>query len=331
MAAHVAAERARDPESAAVEFDAQFRAAGATAYFDPRLIDDAVEDYPIPLEKPALSAGRVFCADFGFRLDSSALVAMTNRTAEVRVGIVDEVAPTANAPLVPSIVVSRFAKHILSWDGDHIMCDGTYLESVRELAWSVGLNVHELPSGQPGKVEQHLACRELLAERKLKIPRHPRLIAQLKAIQVAPTPGGGLRIFTPRRRGLAHGDVASAFVGSAWSSRRARVSARQAAALRAQAQRVEAIGAFLRGDVSMAEVEEQQRQLAVLRMRDVRSSIDNDPAWVERQRREHDEYLNSIGSPAGSKYVAPGPTDEEKARNEDIEARAARRLAGGSK
>jgi hypothetical protein len=61
--------------------------------------------------------------------------------------------------------------------------------------------------------------QKLLRERRLRLPNHPRLLAQLRAIVCQPLSGGGYRISSPRRAG-AHGDLVSALVNAIWSSNR---------------------------------------------------------------------------------------------------------------
>ena len=277
-AAIVASETERDPLNASREYGAQFITAGSSAFFDPALIDAAVDDDLAFPAAPDPSCGRVCTADLGFRLDSSALVILQNRGAlGVMLAYADEVAPTTGAPLVPSTVMRRFGTAIRQYHGAHLFVDLAYIESVRELCWARGLGVYELPHGQPGKIEQHLACREMLAEKRLRIPRHPRLIAQLKAIIVKPTAGGGMAISTPRRRGHGHGDLASAFVGAAYVARTANAGERARAELAERSRRTDVVLARMTG--GEAAVAEYMRLTAT-------ESVYEGLARVRREREE---------------------------------------------
>jgi hypothetical protein len=318
----VALERARDPDSAAQEFDAEFRAAGSSAFFDPHLIDDAVTEYEFPLPHDP-SCGRACAADLGFRLDSSALCILQNRQTGATLAYVDEIQPTLGNPLVPSIVLSRFTRAILNYGGSHCFFDQTYIESVKELCWQVGISANDLPHGQPGKLEMHMATREMFAEKRIRIPKHARLIAQLKAIMVKPTPGGGLQITTPRRRGMGHGDVASAFVGVAWAVRTSNAGERARFQLREHSKRLEAVGAILVGSEALVDPSvDDGRMDLILARRAWRESGGED-----RERAAWDQHLRASGSPAWSGYQPPAePTAEEQAAAEALHFRVTERL-----
>ena len=58
-------------------------------------------------------------------------------------------------------------------------------------------------------------------EGRIKLPKNPRLIRQLKEVVAKPTPGGGLSITSPRRKGAGHGDLVSALVLAIWEAKRA--------------------------------------------------------------------------------------------------------------
>jgi hypothetical protein len=75
------------------------------------------------------------------------------------------------------------------------------------------------------KVERHQDARFLFDEKRVRLPKNARLIQQLKDVVSKPLPGGGLRIYTPRRIGRAHGDVASAVIVALASAKRSMVIA----------------------------------------------------------------------------------------------------------
>lgn len=209
-------ERQRDPENAAREFDAQFMAAGSGLFFDPTMLEKSIGS----VTKSQIK-GYAAAIDLGFRSDSSAIV-LAAQLVDGRIAITesDELRPESGKPLVPSEVMESFATFLKARAGiSEIVADAHYIESAREHAGKHGLSIADAPSGQDGKVEVHLAVRELLNAGRLILPNDPRLLAQLKSIVSKPTAGGGLSISTPRRRGFGHGDLASAAILAAWRAR----------------------------------------------------------------------------------------------------------------
>ena len=65
-------------------------------------------------------------------------------------------------------------------------------------------------------------AKKLIHEGRIRLPNHPRLLSQLRSVVSKPTPGGGLTISIPRRRGQGHGDLVSAAVLAIWQAHRAR-------------------------------------------------------------------------------------------------------------
>lgn len=238
-AAHVDAERERDPDAAANEFDAIFRGLGSTSFFDPKAIDLCTDEtlaHPAPFDS---KASRVGGGDFGFRSDSSALAILQVRQGLAWLAVADELRPEPGVPLRPSAVSQRFAIQLRAYGANQLIVDGHYIESVREHVAPFRVGLVSAPAGQQGKLEAHLAARELFHEKRIRIPKHPRLIAQLKGIISKPQPGGGLTIEFPRRRGSAgHGDLASAFVLACWGIKVGMLSAAARAAYQDRVRRV---------------------------------------------------------------------------------------------
>lgn len=212
----VETERARDPDNAAREFDAQFLAGALTLFFDPRAIELSVNDQAFPLA-PRLDLPAVAAADFGFRSDSSALAIVRIERPRFVVAELLELRPERGKPLQPSVVVQTFAEVCRRHRVRTLATDAHYIEAIREFAAAGGLGLYEAPSGATGKLETHTRARSLLHEGRVQLPNHRRLLAQLRDIHSRPLPGGSLSIWSPRRQG-SHGDLASALVLALWAA-----------------------------------------------------------------------------------------------------------------
>lgn len=208
----IARERIRDPENASREFDAEFMAAGSGLFFDPATIDAATEVDFVDGDTGEVGIG----GDFAFVSDSSALAVAKRRGRLYDCAELIELRPKRGQPLVPSAVVETFATKMLAHGVRSMLADLHYLESVREHLAAHKCHATAAPAGQDGKAETYLFLRRLLAERRIRLPKHARLLQQLKAIISKPTPGGGLRIIAPRRGG--HGDLVSALVLAVWAA-----------------------------------------------------------------------------------------------------------------
>jgi len=218
IAADVAAEMIRDEINAEREFGAKFISAGSSQFFDPNAIDACVDEkmtFPVPHDRfAAKSAG----GDFGFESDSSAVVVVQANAQRAWLAFLDEKRPQRGAPLRPSLVVSDFARGLHTYGATRLLVDKHYFQAIKEHADTNRLQLVAAPGGSQGNLETHLATRELINDKKIVLPKHPRFLAQLKSVTSKPLPGGGLKISTPRRRGGGgHGDIASAFVLAAWA------------------------------------------------------------------------------------------------------------------
>jgi G:T-mismatch repair DNA endonuclease (very short patch repair protein) len=150
--------------------------------------------------------------DFGFRSDSSAL-AVTHRygdiyTAAELVGL----RPGIDEPLKPSIVVKQFATVLKQHGCDWLCADGHYRQSISEHLETENLHFVIAPEGAKGNQEVYVRFRRLLLDGQIRLPRHERLINQLKMVTSQPTAGGGISIRQPRATGGGHGDLVSALV-----------------------------------------------------------------------------------------------------------------------
>jgi hypothetical protein len=217
-AAMVAAERARDETNARREYDAEFLPRDASAFFDSRAIAACVGDYPLPVPKrygPEYYVG----ADFGFARDSSALVVLEREADVFTVCDLLEVIPR-DAPLVPSSVVAGFAAVVRQFGAEGVIADAHYRESIREHLDTSGLVLMSAPEGATGKAESYALARSLIAQGRVRLPKHERLLQQLRDVTVRPTSGGALSIQSPRWAGGGHGDLVSALVLAMWQAHR---------------------------------------------------------------------------------------------------------------
>jgi hypothetical protein len=182
-------------------------AGGTTVFFDAGLIESCVDD--------TITGGRVAKpgelvragADFGFRSDSSAL-AIGHLVGELVVcAELLERRPEPGKPLVPSETVRDFRDRCYAHGASFVTADGHYREAIVEHLGT--LPFADAPS-QPH--EAFVRVRTLMREGRIRIPRHERLIRQLREVEARPLPGGGMSIHMPRWRTGGHGDLAQAFV-----------------------------------------------------------------------------------------------------------------------
>lgn len=216
MRAIVASERARDPDNAAREFDAEFMSGSATGFFSRGALAQAIDagrtgDEPV---NPAAIVG--VGVDFGFRRDHSAIVVVQRVGSVLSVACMRELRPERGKPLKPSEVCAEFALVAKRYGATLLLADSHYRESAREHLEPHDIVVEPAPEGQDGKAQTYVATRAALAEGRLRLPDEPRLLAQLGAVVAHPTAGGGLSVSLPRRAGDGHGDVVSALVLAVW-------------------------------------------------------------------------------------------------------------------
>jgi hypothetical protein len=120
--------------------------------------------------------------------------------------------PERSAPLKLSEVINEFAD-----DGaGEWLADGWCRQPAKEWADKRGVTIVAAPADQAGKVATFVHLKKLFAEGRIKIPRDPRLIAQLKTVQARFISGGRTTIHIPRRGG--HGDLVSALVLAVWAT-----------------------------------------------------------------------------------------------------------------
>lgn len=223
LAIAIDAERQRDSDNAAREFDAEFMSTGGSLFFDARSIDDAIDE-SLLLPATLLEGERVGIAgDIGLVQDSSALVACGARGARsksmIRVLQIFEMRPEKRKPLKLSLVVRAFAAECRRFGVRELVADGHAREPAREYASEEHITIKARPEGSDAKYVSFVSLRESFRDRRIALPRHTRLLAQLRAITAKPMPGGLWRISSPRRIGLAHGDLAAALTLAHFAAR----------------------------------------------------------------------------------------------------------------
>jgi len=220
-----AALREEDPDNADREIGAIPLAQGSSLFFEKVTLDAATDDRR-PLDLPP-EPGAFYGAagDFAFRRNASTLAIVRRRAVESPTGVdldryelvlLDERRPEKKAPLKPAAVCDEFAEPLGRYGCEDVAADSHERDSVAEEMARHGIRVRALPEGQRGKAEQFVFFRRLLREGRFTMAKHPRLLAQLKAVTSKPAPGGGLTITSPQTADGSHGDLVSGLVGAVW-------------------------------------------------------------------------------------------------------------------
>lgn len=222
----VAAERERDADNAAREFDAEPMSGVGGTFFDIEDIRACIVDDMEAILVPQQHQ-RGWCGlDTGFRKDPSAAVVTRKLGHETVYDVAEchEVIVPRGEKLKPTETIKALIDRARFHKCEQAIADQHYVESVREQA--DGFVLSEAPRDN---VEPYLVTRRLIKERRLRISaKHERLIAQLRQVMSKPTAGGNLQVWSPRKGGQ-HGDLVSALVLTLWAAESAIVSAPKAA------------------------------------------------------------------------------------------------------
>jgi hypothetical protein len=212
-------ERARDPENAARELDAEFMAGGAGVFFGPDLITPAVvRDLPIATSVPS-GARATIGGDIGLVNDASAFVALHRRGSVITVADALELRPRKGQPLKLSEVVAAGCAFAAKHGQKTIHVDHHVLTPAREHL-PKGFSLLPVPGGQEAKADRFVLVRGAFRAETIVIPGPlGRLGVQLGLVISRPVPGGGVHITLPRRAGT-HLDLVAAFVVGAWAALR---------------------------------------------------------------------------------------------------------------
>jgi len=211
--------RSQDAEAAAREIDGIPLSAGASAFFDPVAIKQAVDEDRMQTIKAPKGALVGNGNDLAFESDCSSHVEVARVGNRYELLAIEEQRPAKGKPLKPKAVVDAFAKMILSYGGKDFPSDVHYRAGVKEYLEPHALRFVDAPTGRDGKNECYLLTKRLLHEGLLRLPNHPRLLSQLRQVVSRPTQGGGFTISSPRGRGAGrtgHGDIVSALVLAVW-------------------------------------------------------------------------------------------------------------------
>lgn len=212
----VAREVRKDPDNADREFFAKFMVGGTTVFYAPTLIEAMIdEQLSVDVPRECMPGERASAGgDLGFRSNSSALaIAHETREGSIALAELVEEQPEPGKHLKPRKVIANWAVRLKHHGVDAVMADQHYIDVAHEDLGEEGVTVFDAPASPD---EVHVRCRQLMRSGKLKIPKIPRLIQQLKEVQGRPLPGGKMQIIMPRWAKGAHGDLAAAYVLSVW-------------------------------------------------------------------------------------------------------------------
>ena len=203
-------ERARDPENAEREFDAQFILGGSGLFFGPELLRPAVVDLPVMRARPG-NASVSLGADIGLVTDASAIAAVGSQGSQLTLLDFEERKPSKGNPLKLSSVIEGFCGFAIRYDERCIIVDHHELEAGREYLRD-GVCLQPCEGGGDAKTARFMRVRELFRQEQIRIPKVLSKVSnQLSFIVSKPRAGGGVSIILPRTAGT-HLDVASAFI-----------------------------------------------------------------------------------------------------------------------
>lgn len=203
-----------DPENARREFFCELEGVVGGEFFDSNALSLAIEptliypgrrtpDYPVA----------VGC-DLGFTRDSSALAVVEFTGKFFNTLFLEEIRPKPGVPLKPSEVIKLFAEKAKQYSVAGVIADVYYRESLKEQLQEHNLSVWAAPEGSSGKAQVFQRTRAVLHEGLVKLPDNQmgrRLVAQAKLVTSKPAPGGTTTIRVPRKIGMGHGDLVSAW------------------------------------------------------------------------------------------------------------------------
>ena len=208
-------EMAKDPENARRELYCELDGFSGGEFFDVNALTMSLEptqSFPLPYNpKWPVAVG----GDLGFIRDSSTIVVVQFDGKYYRTVHAEEMRPKPGKPLQPSEVIRKFAEVAKRYNAPGIVADGYYREALREQLQAHGLVVIDAPEGTKGKAEVFHRTRAVLHEGSVKLPESPvlkRMVQQAKLVTSKAAPGGTTTIKVPRKIGMGHGDIISAWV-----------------------------------------------------------------------------------------------------------------------
>ncbi|MGK3995126.1 hypothetical protein [Sorangium sp. So ce1024] len=210
------AERERDPDNAAREYDAVPLPSSSSLFLPPDALARAINaTRPLHLD-PLPEVTHYAGCDLGFRKNSSALAISRYEDERVRLAYHEERVPQKGASLKPSEVCRSFAETALGYGARSVKGDLHYADTAHEEFDKVEVNGDGIvylewnPSAD-NQTDAFTEFKRRLAEGVIELPNDPKLINQLKAVTSRPLPGGRVQVQLPKQ-GRTHGDVAMAVV-----------------------------------------------------------------------------------------------------------------------
>lgn len=207
-------EMARDPENAKRELFCDVDGVAGGEFFDGTTLFAAMGDeehFPIPYDDAFPCA--VAC-DLGFVRDSSTIAVVQYDGRKYHTRHLFEMAPKPGKPLKFSAVIEKIAVIARNYGASAVITDATYREAVKEQLSEYKLGLIDAPTGTKGKAEVYQRARALLKENRIVIPDNPiarRMVNQAKMVKAKASVGGRITIHVPRRVGMGHGDLVSAW------------------------------------------------------------------------------------------------------------------------
>lgn len=215
--ADIEAERRRDPENAAREYDAVPLASGSLAFFPKAAVDVAMASGRTT-SLPPNDAPHWGGSDLGLRKNSSALGIARRAGPKVALAYWEELIPAKGAHLKPGEACRSFARTALSYRCLSIMGDSHYADTAHEefpkvrAEWDgrVACSYQEWQPSAAAQAEAFSRFRTMMLEGQLDLPADPRLRKQIEDTKFKKGPNG-IQVVLPKH-GAAHGDLLMAVV-----------------------------------------------------------------------------------------------------------------------
>jgi hypothetical protein len=221
--------RSRDPEFVAREYDAVPMASGSDGFFSEAAIMMACSDEVFP-KSPDGTPHFAGC-DPGLRKNSATIAISRLEEGRAALAYYHEFVPPKKTRdqmqedirqgippgLAPSLVFKFFATKALEYDAAFVEGDQWYedsaIEHMPQVSGKDGRTVYykTVVDNAPSTAALFTKFRSLMNEGRVRLPKDPRLIQQLKDTKVRKGEGGGVRIILPKT-GTAHGDLLKSVV-----------------------------------------------------------------------------------------------------------------------
>lgn len=207
----VEAEMTKDPENARRELFCELDGFVGGQFFDVNALNSSLTEKAVYNPEWPVAIG----CDLGFTRDSSAIAVVQFDGQNYVLVRTEEMRPKPNKPLKPSEVIGKITEIAKLYKAEGVVADSYYREALREQLQTSQLVVFEAPEGTRGKAAVFQRTRVVLHEGRIRMENNQinrRLIQQAKLVSSKPAPGGTTTIRVPRKIGLGHGDIVSAWV-----------------------------------------------------------------------------------------------------------------------